>query len=318
MRSWVTFILIGFLVCLALNEEALCQQTSSKVLAKIPWGEKDNQAGLLSRPEMERCGPLSFCRSGLDEFLLLDTVKARVVQVEKGGAISTLVTDVLGWSICAVGGQGFFVLGEKGLSQFGFLGEPRALFALDADRKIIQGYGTEVMLLRIPNAVASTVAIANVDQMVYPIAGGTVGMEMKTLTGEQARAQLGKSDYDGMIYQVKRINSRDVRVLGLDSGGKELVTIPIQSGSDALGAVLFKCDDGKGGVFVELERLVGQKAELEVHHYARTGELLCLHRLPNDYFTTVYKKTEIGADGEVIQMLTRKDGVLFIQYGEEH
>lgn len=316
MRSWVIFILIGCCTFLFASEEALSQQISSNLLFKIPWGEKENQIGLLNQPEMERYGPLSFCQIGLDGLLLLDTVNVRVARVENTGSVSTVAKNVLGWSICATPGGDFFVLGDQGLLQYGSADEPKALFAVNGGRKIIEGYGTELILSRIPDARLDMVAIANVDQNVYPIAQGGIGYEMKSLTGDQARAHLGKRDQDGIFYQIKRINSRDIRVLGLDADGKDLVTIPIQSGDDPLGAVVLKCDDGKGGVFVELERLVGQKAELEVHHYARTGELLCIHRLPNDYFTTVYKKTDITSDGRVIQMLTRPEGVLFIQYEE--
>ena len=55
-----------------------------------------------------------------------------------------------------------------------------------------------------------------------------------------------------------------------------------------------------------------------MHKYSLSGELLEAFSLPNDYFTTVYKKTEIAPDGSVFQMLTTPEGVRILVYKGEN
>ena len=83
---------------------------------------------------------------------------------------------------------------------------------------------------------------------------------------------------------------------------------------DLAGAVLFKGQDNQGRLYVEIERLKGNQALLEVHRYNLDGKCLEVYSLPNQYYTTIYKKTEITPEGTVYQMLTTPDGVQVIRY----
>jgi len=221
---------------------------------------------------------------------------------------------VAAWSLCSDNAGGFFTLGDEGVAQFDAKGVKGTEFPLVEHKRIIQGYGTDLKLTSAPEGSEQILSIANVDQLMIPVASGTLKAGLQAIEPENVRRQKGLQD--GLTYQVKRFNAKDVRILGSDPDGKILVSIPLQCDGSPLGAVLFKGIDSRGGVYVELEKLVGQKANLEVHHYAADGKRLALFEMPNDYFTTVYKKTEVRGDGTIIQYLTKPDGACFIQYTE--
>lgn len=115
-------------------------------------------------------------------------------------------------------------------------------------------------------------------------------------------------------YSIKRMSGNAVRILGLDPGGKALASVEVRIDSGALGAVLFKGTDAQGNLYVELERIDGGRANLEVHRYAPSGQRLHRFKLPNTYHTTVYKKAEVISDGSVYQMLTTPEGVRVIRH----
>jgi hypothetical protein len=128
---------------------------------------------------------------------------------------------------------------------------------------------------------------------------------------------LGDSEKDSLFnlkYSVKRMSGNQARVIGLNSDGKVLTSIPIVLDEGTPGAVLFKGLDEQGNIYTELEVLNGNNVGLEVHKYAPSGKRLTSYSLPNDYYTTVYKKTEISPNGTLYQMLTTPEGLQIIRY----
>jgi hypothetical protein len=119
---------------------------------------------------------------------------------------------------------------------------------------------------------------------------------------------------ESLRYKIKRLAGNEVRIIGLDPYGKVLVSVPIRLDSGQPGAVLFKGIDAQGNLYVELENLKRNNVELEAHRYSQSGERLGVLHLPNDYFTTVYKKTELARDGSVYQMLTTPEGVKILRW----
>jgi hypothetical protein len=83
---------------------------------------------------------------------------------------------------------------------------------------------------------------------------------------------------------------------------------------DRAGAVLFKGQDNSENLYIEIERLTSNGTLLEVHKYNKSGERIAIYKMPNKYFTTIYKKTEITPNGDVYQLYTTPTGVQIIKY----
>jgi hypothetical protein len=278
--------------------------------ATIPWGEDAGRIGLIHQAEIERCGPVGFCVAE-DGMRILDTVNARVVRVSPGRAAETVAEGVRGTAIAIDGADGFLVLEDRTVSHFAN-GRRGKAFPLPAGARFIEGYGAGVSLSRRLGVSASSA-----DQRTWTVATGTAAKGFAGPDAPQAaRAVNGRAGNakEGLLFAIKQVSGNDIRILGSDADGKDLVSVPILMDGDPSGAVLFKCQDDAGNLYAEVERLKGGRAELEVHRYAPDGARLAVFKMPNDYFTTVYKKTEIAPDGTVYQLLTTPDGVKILRY----
>lgn len=274
----------------------------------VPWGTDDTQVGLLNRPEVERCGPISFCTSAT-EVLLIDSVNSRVSAHSKGRPARVLARQINGSAICPDGTGGFF-LADHGKAVRYLNGIRQKQFGSPSAAQIVEGYGSDLVITK-----ENSVCFANADQKSWRLAesgkpGRFVQPPAAAVTEGQERPQTG------LRYVIKRIGGNDVRLIGFDANDKDVVAVRIETDGDPPGAVLFKGTDDAGRLYVEMERLKDGKALLEVHRYSPEGKRLAVFSLPNDYFTTVYKKTEVVPDGSVWQMLPRADGVHLLQYQE--
>jgi len=291
---------------------------SNTIILNAKWGTDEGEIGLINNPEMERCGPLSFCcRERIYAFptigdvLILDTINKRVSGTTEG-KLSTIATDVNGWTICPDGGEGFFIFNGRETVQYDSSGVKKESFPIFSKAKIIEGYGTELQLTS-----GKTVEINDVSQKSLTIAKSDIASGARLISQSNIvktiEGRLGNLP-DSLRFKIKRLSTKDIRILGEDYDGKILVSVPIKIDNGYAGAVLFKGQDLKGNLYVELERIIDNRAELEIHCYSPEGERLKVFNLPNDYFTTVYKKTEVTPNGTVYQILTIPEGVQIIRY----
>jgi hypothetical protein len=198
-------------------------------------------------------------------------------------------------------------------------------FPIFSKAKIIEGYGTELQLTS-----GKAVEMNDVSQKSLTIAKSdtasgarfvSVGAELVPALSLRAITRIAPTIEgrlgilpDSLRFKIKRLSTKDIRILGEDYDSKILVSVPIKLESGYAGAVLFKGQDLKGNLYVELERIIDNRAELEIHCYSPEGERLKVFNLPNNYFTTVYKKTEVTPNGTVYQILTIPEGVQIICY----
>jgi len=286
--------------------------TSGKIVLNAKWGTDEGEIGLINKPEMERCGPLSFCVANpKGDVLILDTINKRVSGTTEG-KLSTIATDVNGWTICPDGGEGFFIFNGRETIHYDSSGVKKESFPIFSKAKIIEGYGTELKLTS-----GKAVEINDVSQKSLTIAKSDTASGARFISQSNIvktiEGRLGNSP-DSLRFKIKRLSTKDIRILGEDYDGKILVSVPIKIDNGYAGAVLFKGQDLKGNLYVELERIIDNRAELEIHCYSIEGERLKVYSLPKDYFTTVYKKTEVTPEGNLYQLLTTPEGVKIIQY----
>ena len=268
-----------------------------QTIFRAGWGDGSGEAGLILQEEQERCGPLSFTVDGANVYLL-DSVHSAVLTAEIGSSPTVMAKNVNGWAICGDRAGGVFV--QEGaevrhLSPRGILKQSLKLPpSVGSGEEIIEGYGAELSVdaggwLSYRGVTQSSARLMRVD--------------------DRAVSAAGPDAPSSLQYQIKRILGNKVRLLGLDADGKVLVSVPIVLDEGEIGAALFKGVDAGGGLFVELEALTANRVGLEVHRYTSDGRRTGIASLPNNYFTTVYKKTEVAPDGSVYQMRTTASGV---------
>jgi hypothetical protein len=276
----------------------------AEIAFSTPWGDNEGEIGLINQPEMERCGPLSFCMDSARLFLL-DSVHKQLIGVEPGGKSILTIKEVSGWSLCGDGSGGAFVQTGDRIVHINLKGEKSDLFKVDPEKgkpsNLIQGYGNELFV-----DPQGQVSLRTVNQKIHKIAGAKGA---KSLSSSIPNVSLN--------FQIKRMLKNEVRIIGFDEQGKDLVSVSVVIDKGTAGAVLYKGMDNQGNLYVELENIKDGKAFLEVHRYSQKGERLAVLELSNDYFTTVYKKTEVAPDGSVYQMLTTKEGIQILCYGRE-
>lgn len=297
-------LLLGYSVFYALGEPTFAKPETSKVIVSLPWGDNPGEIGLVNLPEHETCGPLSFCTDGKNVFVL-DTVHKQVVRVNTNGERAVIAGNVLGWDICADDSGGVFVRNDETILHINKNGNVKKVGIVKGESgkipKIIQGYGNELYV-----DSDGYLCTRELTQKVYRISGVPRMSDLAfRLPDESLRS---------LHYQIKRFSGNTVRILGIEPEGKVKVSVTVKINDGTPGAVLFKGIDSSGNLYVEVENLKGNSIGLEVHRYAPSGKLLALFKMPNDYFTTVYKKTQITPDGSVYQMLTTPEGVSIIRY----
>lgn len=309
MKKYFKF---GLMICiLALPLFLFAQgnlQEGAEVVASFSWGDGDNEIGLVNMPEVERGGPLSFSASG-KELLVLDSAKLRAIKIEEGNKFSVVAKNVKAWDICSDGSGGFFAVDEDKIIRYSDKGELQESFKAPSSKKMIMGYGSSLSLS------SGEVFFNNVDQKTFPIAKGSADKGFAAEPQDSAKVLAGKpGTRDGLSFIIKRLAGDDIRILGTTSDGKDLVSVKIKTDGDSFGAVLFKGQDLDGNLYVEIERLKNNRALLEVQKYSTDGRCLKIFLMPNNYFTTVHKKTEITVSGDVYQMFTTAAQFQIIRY----
>ncbi len=291
-----------FMLVISLSLVNLAPAENPDVIFSAHWGGKTASMGIMHKPEMEIGGPLSFCTDGKDVFIL-DSVHKRIVGVDAGGQAKVIAKDVVGWGICADGVGGVYVQNGRQILHIDAGGKTKgrylAVKKADTSKKFVEGYGMDMFV-----DSAGYLCARSLSQKAYRVSGVP-----------RLHAPLGGAGESlSLQYKIKRMSGNKVRIIGLDADGKALVSVPVRLDGGQVGAAIFKGTDAKGNLYVELENINGRRVGLEVHRYAPSGKRLAVYKLPNNYFTTVYKKTEIAPDGSVYQMLTTPDGVRIIRY----
>lgn len=277
----------------------------AEIVFSAPWGDSDGEIGLINQPERERCGPLSFCTDN-DSVFLLDSVHEKLIGIGAMGNVKALAEKIAGDSLCADGEGGAFVQTEDQIVHINSKGEKKGNFIINTNAhhgkssKLIKGYGNELF---VDHQGQASLRTAN--------------QKIHKFDGAQGAKRLASIPNASLDFQIRRMLGNEVRIIGFQDDGESRISVTVRIDGGEAGSALYKGMDNKGNLYVEVENIKQGKTCLEVHRYAQTGERLAVFELSNDYYTTVYKKTEVAPDGSIYQMLTTENGIQILCYGKE-
>jgi hypothetical protein len=288
---------------------------SPTVVMDLPWGAGPGAMGLLQGPEIETVGPLSF-EVNEGKVYLLDSVYQDVKVFD----LSTLALEKIGEKIvgsCLTIAPDKSVLVLKGnkVLKVSRLGAVQDTIDIAPEINLVAGYGQEVRV-----KADQSVAVNRFDGKEYKIAGFEAGVLKKLPADRQlarGKAQRTQGAAAVVSWDVRWVDRNTVRLTKYNAKDKAVESFDLKT-PDAFGGVQVKGVDQKGNVYIELERITADNyVHLEIRKISPSGKELATVELSNNYFTTVYKKTEVEAIGDIYQMLTTEDGVQMIRWAEK-
>jgi|GEM_PF-496248 len=281
--------------------------------------------------------------------LLLDSAQHVVKRVDlQSGKIAVVARGMAPSAICGDGAGGFVAREGNRMITCAADGQIQAEGELNSRLAAVEGYGMDLFAdsesgIWLAGADQRVHCVAAVAAASAPVKGPkTAGADVSasaahephllaaaeqarkvalgrpariTFSEPRSRSSLSASQSSGatsqtLHFSIPRMEREEIRLLGFDEDGKARVSIPVKLDRGRAGAALFRGADAAGRLYVEIERVEEDgRVGLEVRRYSPSGALLAVFDLPNNYHTTIYKRTEICPDGQVLQVLTTRRGV---------
>jgi hypothetical protein len=271
----------------------------------IPWGDSPGQAGLVNQPEQERQGPLTFVISQAGNILLADTVHRQVCEYSPGGVFrKILISNVRPTSIALDSAGNILLLDGYTIQVYSNVGMLLHTIKIPDSVPLIEGYAQDVF------EDEGLVAVNDPEEKVYSFSADNPA------PAKPDRVSLGRTFSGGKRLFTKSANSQGA-TLGIAteqgpsarSSAVSAASIKAPS-STSLGAVIARGESPDGGVFAEIEEIQAGRTHLKIHQI-KNGADTAEAELPDNYFTTVYRKFVINPDAEYWQMRTTPSGVEF-------
>ncbi|MFB3896178.1 MAG: hypothetical protein ACE14V_07745 [bacterium] len=314
MRLIKRFSLIFFSAVLAISV-SYATEYQSQVIATISWGLGSEEIGLQQGQEIETVGPTTFALDNLGNIYLYDFVNKQIKKYDASGKwIANIGTGLVCSSFCIDDAGNVYLLDVDShiVRVYSAKGELNQEIKIDDSIKLIEGYAQKIYI-----DAAQNLVVNRVNQQVHPLATiSTTGLKSLAPIDQVKgwkNGYLGKADK----YQYWMVWENKHRAdIIISDGALNFAwgSISIQT-KDELGAVLFLGQDTAGNIYAEIERTDAKDIlHLEVWKYNSARKLVNTIEIPNDYFSTVYKKLEVDDAGNIYQMQTKPEGVRVIKY----
>ena len=294
----IVFVLFGVTIAMGSNP---------KVLAEIPWGSGSDKIGLLNQQELETVGPKSFTVDN-GKVYILDFVNQELKVFDLNAKkLSKLADKIIGGSICVGPNGNLLVLNGKKVKALSNGGKSQDSIDIADDIDLIEGYGQDVQVEN-----GKSIVVNGENGKGFKVAEFESGklakfnFERQVASGKPPH----KKDANGQVsYDVKWIDRNTINLLKFNSKDELIKTFELKT-NDTFGGVQIKGIDSKGNVYVEIERITPDNyVHLEIKKINPGGKEIGTVELINNYFTTVYKKTEVDVNGNIYQMITDENGV---------
>lgn len=291
----------------------------SREIFSVPWGASGELLGLIDLPEMEKAGPLSFAFDARGDIYVCDGVNQCVKRYDAEGRYRGIAAADAAAHHVAVDSEGIvYARVDGGRIEVFEEGRRTSGFQAPSNIPLIEGYEQAIGFSPSPSGSASeAISVNDPLQRNYPVVSRTASGLAST--GEkEIRASAGSAVYSSTgltgYYRPEWKEPQRGWLHAYDASGELVRSIPVET-EDRLGSLIFKGADLKGRLYLETERIDSTGwAHLEIRIYAPSGRLLETFEIPNDYYTTVYRKTWLKPDGAIVQMITRPEGVSFLEW----
>lgn len=264
----------------------------------IPWGPDPSQLEMVNLPEQERVGPLTFTISPAGTILVTDSVRHRVNEYTTAGAyLRTFCSGVRPSSIKFDSAGNLLMLDGHTVSAWNQAGQMIHTMQVPDAVPLVEGYAQDVF------EEDGRICVNDPDEHVY------------CFDADADRPTTAATTRRGRAHDRERAFTRGANrheAFVQTGRGRESRISP--DADNALGVVIYRGRSPAGNALIEVEEIEATgRVRLKIKEAGHAG---CrdLHDLPNDYFTTVYRKFEVQPDGSIWQMYPTDAGVEFIQY----
>jgi len=287
---------------------------SPKTLIFAKWGPSPNEFGLKEGKEMETIGPRTFSLDRSGNIYIFDLVKQNIKKFTNEGIYEGTLGSNISGSAFAINYENghLFVLDDHLLHEYSPTGDLIKNHEISRDIELIEGYGQGVIIDDFGNLFVNKI------QKMFKI-GVTTRQTGKSATSSLSildKKQQLASEKNGMVSKTRenrfkaKWKDKHKASLQILTDDEVLLKEVEMSTPDIFGGVLFLRKDNNGSIYIEAERITSDNyVHLELRKFDSGGSLLSIIELPNDYYTTVYKKIDVDSSGNIYQLLTTPTGV---------
>jgi len=272
------------------------------------WGNKPKDFGLRDQEELEILGPHTFALDRSGNMYVVDSINGHIKtfgntkEFESNDNFSGWGADII------IGDSGEILTSERdSISVSSSGGTTR--YEISKEIPDIEGYGQGMQFDDAGNLYNCKF------QQCYQI-GKKIDGKLRILDSkEQTETVIPGYPLKGSkCIRTLWKNNHEAVIEIMDEDWTVIKEIPMKT-EDVFGAVVFRRQDEAEFLYIEIERITKDDyVHLEVWKYDETGRLLSVTELPNDYYSTIYKKFEIDSKGTVHQILTTPEGVKLMKW----
>jgi len=241
---------------------------------------------------------------------VIDSINGNIKMLNEKGEYQRHI-DFTGWGSDIITGRNKerFTLDNESLVVHPSSGK-RTQHQLSTDIPQVEGYGQGMRLDDRGNLYLCQF------QQCYQIGLAKKGKIEKFLSPEEQMENVmpGFPLKDNRLIRTLWKNNHEAVIEIMDEDWAIVQTIPMKT-DDVFGQVGFLRQDDKGFLYIEVERITDDNyVHLEVWKYDKTGKRVAVKKLPNDYYSTVYKKIVINSTGTIYQVITTSKGVKIVKW----
>ncbi len=291
----------------------------SHELFTLNWGEERDEVTLTDRQESDIMGAVSFTIGEDGMIYVPEALREEILVYDRDGEFKKAIPLQTRINQLAVDSSGYiFTRSDRGIvsvysqerkSKDGNLVEQ---YQLEYSPDLIEGYGQEIHLEGSETDAVRDVGVHMLDGFTKPVFTlDKSGSQVRTEQADSGVRKRGRPGSDGKQYRSYWQDDQTGVVEIYDQSATLMreFEVPLKD-EGRLGVFLFKGVDEDGNIFLERERIVDRQAHLEIVVVNSEGEILETLEIPNDYYSTVYKKTHLH-DGKIYQMQTTRRGIQF-------
>jgi hypothetical protein len=268
--------------------------TGGTRIAVIPRGR-----GYQSDVEVALMEPLSFAVDSENSIYFLDSRRKQISVFDiKGNHRKNIGKNIIGSSIAVTEDGTIAVLRDDEIQLIDAEGNIQKI-TLSPDIELTEGYG---QYLRVYQGNVYATQLNQHLKMAVQYKSG----QYQTVHADDSIFELNSlpSKISNQTYTVEW---KDNHLALVESSGglhSSLTTSDVFGGLQIIGI------DSAENIYVEAERITKDNyVHLDIYKLGSKGNILGVQEIPNNYSTTLYKKTELLNDGTILQVLTVPNGV---------